>query len=142
MIKDGQDSDRPRVHKARGLDRKKLDLKRKRARHVTMREHSSIKRTKVLGGVKTLHRGLGGYTRWVRSHAPTGKSYDATTPVHDSLSLCESDPHSPKGLGATVGYQKQGVPTINDQEKQNHAKSSAHKNGMSRNSERNASTMF
>jgi hypothetical protein len=79
-----------------------------------MRENSLIKRTKDLGGVKTLHQGLGGYTRRVRSRAPIEKSYDATTLVHDLLSLCESDPHSPKGSWATVGYQKQGVPTIND----------------------------
>jgi hypothetical protein len=36
--------------------------------------------------------------------------HDATTPVHDSLSLCESDPHSLKGSGATVGYQNKGYP--------------------------------
>jgi hypothetical protein len=42
------------------------------------------------------------------------KSYDAMTPVLDSLSLCESDPHSPKGSGATVRYQKQGALIIND----------------------------
>jgi hypothetical protein len=41
---------------------------------------------------------------------PTEKSYDALTPIHDSLSLCESDPHSLKGLGATTGYQNKGYP--------------------------------
>jgi hypothetical protein len=79
-----------------------------------IRERSSIERIKDLEGVKILHRGLGGYTRWVCSRAPTGKNYDATTPVHELLSLCESDPHSPKGSRATVGYLKLGVPTIND----------------------------
>jgi hypothetical protein len=44
-IKDGQDSDRPRAREARGLDRKRLNLKRKRTKHVTMtqmQEHSLI----------------------------------------------------------------------------------------------------
>jgi hypothetical protein len=50
----------------------------------------------------------------VRSRGPTGKIYDATTPVHELLNLYESDPHSPKGSGATVGYLKLWVPTIND----------------------------
>jgi hypothetical protein len=79
-----------------------------------IREHSSIEHVKDLEGVKILHRGLGGYTRWVRSRAPAGKSYDATTLVHELLSLCESDPHSPKGSGATIRYLKLGVPIIND----------------------------
>jgi hypothetical protein len=79
-----------------------------------IREHSSIERVKDLGGVKILHQGLRGYTWRVRSRAPTGKSYDATTPVHELLSLYETDPHSPKGSGATVGYLKLGVPTINN----------------------------
>jgi hypothetical protein len=73
-----------------------------------IRDRSSIERVKDLGGVQILHRGLGGYNRRVRLHAPTGKSYNATTPVHEPLSLCESDPHSPKGSGATVGYLKLG----------------------------------
>jgi hypothetical protein len=42
---------------------------------------------KDLGGVKILHQGLGGYTRRVRSRAPTEKSYDDMTPVHELLSL-------------------------------------------------------
>jgi hypothetical protein len=78
------------------------------------KKHSPIKRTKDFGGVKTLHRDLGGYTRRVRSRAPTGKGYNAMDPVHEPLSLCESDAHSPKGSGATVGYLQLGVPTIND----------------------------
>jgi hypothetical protein len=90
------------------------NLERKKTEHATIREHSSIDHAKDLGGVKTLHRGLRGYTRRVRSHAPPEKGYDATTPVHEPLSLCESDPHSPKGSGATVGYLQLGVPTIND----------------------------
>jgi hypothetical protein len=112
MIKDGQDFDRSHAREARGLDRRKP--KQKKTEQATIQEHSPIERAKDLGGVKTLHRGLGGYTRRVRSRAPLGKGYNATTPVHEPLSLCESDPHSPKGLGATVGYQKLGVPTIND----------------------------
>jgi hypothetical protein len=79
-----------------------------------IREHSSIKRVKDLGGVKILHRGLGGYTQRVRSRAPTRKSYDATILVRELLSLCESNPNSPKGSGATVGFLKLGVPIIND----------------------------
>jgi hypothetical protein len=82
MIKDGQDLDRPHAHEARGLDRRKPNLERKKTEHATIREHSPIKRTKDLGGVKTLHRGLGGYTRRVLSRAPTEKRYDTTTPVH------------------------------------------------------------
>jgi hypothetical protein len=104
MIKDGQDSDRPHTHQARGLGCRKPNFERKKTEHVTIREHSPIKRTKDLEGVKTLHRDLGGYTRQVRSRAPTGKGYNATTPIHEPLSLCESDRHSPKGSGATVGY--------------------------------------
>jgi hypothetical protein len=61
-IKDGQDSDRPHAYEARGLDRRKPNFERKKTEHAMIREHSSIKRTKDLGGVKTLHRGLGGYT--------------------------------------------------------------------------------
>jgi hypothetical protein len=80
------------------------NLKRKKTKHATIREHSSIKYTKDLEGVKTIHRGLGGYTQRVRSHAPTRNGYNTMTPVHEPLSLCESDPHSPKGSGATVGY--------------------------------------
>jgi hypothetical protein len=99
MIKDSQDSDRPHAHEARGLDRRKPNFERKKTEYATIREHSSIKRTKDLGGVKTLHQDLGGYTRRVRSRAPIGKGYNATTPVHEPLSLCESDPHSPKGSG-------------------------------------------
>jgi hypothetical protein len=50
-IKDGQDSDRPRVHEARGLDRRRLNLEQKRTKHATIQEHSPIKRTKDLRGV-------------------------------------------------------------------------------------------
>jgi hypothetical protein len=42
---DGQDTDRPRVHEARGLDRKKANHERKRtecAMIAQMREHSSV----------------------------------------------------------------------------------------------------
>jgi hypothetical protein len=59
-----------------------IDLMRTRLRGSTAMNHSQIKCVKDLGGVSTLHRGLGGYTRRVRSRAPTGKNYDATTPVH------------------------------------------------------------
>jgi hypothetical protein len=102
------------MHEARGLDRRKPNLEWEKIEHATIRERSSIERVKDLRGVKILHRGLEGYTRQFHSHAPTGKSYDAMTLVHELLSLCESDPHSPKGSGATVGYLKLGVPTIND----------------------------
>jgi hypothetical protein len=44
MIKDGQDSDRPHAHEARGLDREKPNPERKKAGHAMIREHSS-KRT-------------------------------------------------------------------------------------------------
>jgi hypothetical protein len=54
-IKDGEDSDQPRAYEAQGLDRRKLNLERKKTKHA---KHSSIKRTKDLRGVKTLHRGL------------------------------------------------------------------------------------
>jgi hypothetical protein len=102
------------VHEARGLDRKKPNLERKRQDTPRFKNIPKKNVQKDLGGVKTLHRGLGGYTRRVRSRAPTRKNYDATTPVHEPLSLCESVPNSPKGSGATVGYLKLGVPTIND----------------------------
>jgi hypothetical protein len=39
-IKDGQDSDRPHAHEARGLDRKKPNPERKKAGHATIQEHS------------------------------------------------------------------------------------------------------
>jgi hypothetical protein len=50
--------------------------------HATIRDHSLVERIKDLGGVQILHRGLGGYTRRVRSRAPTGKNHDAMIPVH------------------------------------------------------------
>jgi hypothetical protein len=50
-IKDSQDSNRPRMHEARGLDRRRPNLERKRTKHVTIQEHSSIKCTKDLRGV-------------------------------------------------------------------------------------------
>jgi hypothetical protein len=46
----------------------------------------------------------------VCSRAPTGKGYDATTPVHDLLSLCESDPHSPKDSGLLSSTENKGYP--------------------------------
>jgi hypothetical protein len=82
MIEDDQDSDRPRAYKARGLDRNESYSKQKGTNHATTRNHPPIERIKDLGGVSILHRNLGGYTRRVRSRAPIGKNYDATTPVH------------------------------------------------------------
>jgi hypothetical protein len=84
-IEDGRDSDRPRAYEAQGLDRKTEPRNEKI--QTTIRDHSPVERIKDLGGVQILHRGLGGYTRRVRSRAPTEKSYDAVTPVHEPLSL-------------------------------------------------------
>jgi hypothetical protein len=41
-----------------------------------------------------------------RAHPPK----KATTPVHEPLSLCESDPHSPKGSRLLSGTYNKGYP--------------------------------
>jgi hypothetical protein len=72
-IKDGQDSDRPHAHEARGLDRRKPNLEWKKTGHAMTQGRSLIERVKDLEGVKILHRGLRGYTRQVHSRAPPEK---------------------------------------------------------------------
>jgi hypothetical protein len=88
MTEDGWDSDRPRAHEARGLDRNEPYSKQKDADHATTRNHPLIRRIKDLEGVSTLHRGLGGYTRRVRSRAPTEKKlrrYDSSSLTNKPL---------------------------------------------------------
>jgi hypothetical protein len=82
MTKDGRNSDRPRAYEARGLDRNRPNLEQEDMNYTANQDLSPIERIKDLGGVQTLHRGLGGYTRRVRSRAPTGKNRNTTTPVH------------------------------------------------------------
>jgi hypothetical protein len=101
-IKDGRDSDRPHAREARGLGRRKPNLERKKTEHAMIREHSSkrtCKRPQRSQNTPPRPRGLhpaGALT------CPHRKSYNAMTPDHEPLSLCESDPHSPKGSGATI----------------------------------------
>jgi hypothetical protein len=113
-IKDDQDPDRPRAHEARGLDRRRPNLERKRTKRTMIQKaflDKTHKRSRRSLNTPPRPRGLHPADALARTHR---KSYNATTPVHDSLSPCESDPHSPKGSGANVGYQKQGAHTIND----------------------------
>jgi hypothetical protein len=80
-----------------------IDLVRARLGGSTATNHSPMKQIKDLGGVSTLHRGLGGYTRRVRSRAPTGEVNDATTPVQTNL--WESDHTLTQRLGGYCRYQ-------------------------------------
>jgi hypothetical protein len=83
-----------------------IDLVRARLGGSTATNHSPIKRIQDLGGVLTLHQGLGGYTRRVRSRAPTRKNHDATTPVQTNL--WESDHTLTQRLEGYCRYQQYG----------------------------------
>jgi hypothetical protein len=69
-----------------------IDLVRARLGGLTVTNHSPIKWIQDLGGVSTLHRGLGGWLQFKQT------SRRVIT-------------HSPKGSGATVGTNSTGVPT-------------------------------
>jgi hypothetical protein len=73
---------------------------------LTATNRSPIKRVQDLGGVSILHRGLGGYTRRVRSRAPAGKNHGATTPI--LTNLWESDHTLTQRLGGYCRYQQYG----------------------------------
>ena len=58
--------------------------------------------------VKSLLQGLGGYTRRVRSRAPTETWGHYQEPIHFRTS--GGVPPLPQGSGATVGYREKGYP--------------------------------
>jgi hypothetical protein len=62
-------------------------------------------------GSKHLGCYIMGYTRQVRSRAPTEKILENTKQIaHSSLSLWRNKTYSSKGSGATVGHQQNRVP--------------------------------
>jgi hypothetical protein len=105
MIKDGQDADRPHAHKARGLSRHKLALmKEDQMRHGGSSTEASLKHNMLKPSKESptppRPRGLHPAGALARTHQ---KSNDATTPVHNSLSLCKSVHTPAKAQGLLLG---------------------------------------
>ena len=72
-------------------------------------------REKAPGGVNPLLQGLGGYTRRVRSRAPTKTSSTKHHPDRNYqgpilVRTLGGVPPLPQGSGATIGYREKGYP--------------------------------
>jgi hypothetical protein len=102
-MEDGRDSDRPRAHEARGLDRNELFPNR------------TNKRPRMSLNTPPRPRGLHPVGVLARPHRK--KATTLRLQFINKQASRRVIAHSPKGTGATVGTNSTGVPTSSDNKK-------------------------